>query len=323
MSAYAARLPKADLRLRLEGAVEPELAVALAGRHGLSPEIETGAPVGRVADFAQRMKARLVGLIEAGDFHAAAAAALARAFESRVRHVEMALTPQLHLGRGVAFAAMLEGIAAAFREARARGQTTRLILAFRREDPEEEAFDVLRLAEPHLADFIGIGLTGPEFGHPPQHFARLFARAREMGLKLTCDAGQDGPPEYVRQAAVDLDVDRIDHGDAAAEFPALMREIVERRETLVLRPSANLALGLLDSASAHSLRTLTGAGVSVTLASGDPAWFGDLNANYALLAEELALSKSEILKLVRTGFEAAFLTAEEREAHLAALAEAA
>ncbi|WP_018631540.1 adenosine deaminase [Neomegalonema perideroedes] len=323
MSAYAARLPKADLRLRLEGAVEPELAVALAERHGLAPEIETGSSIGRVADFAARMQARLVGLITAEDFHAAAAAALERAFEGRVRHVEMALTPQLHLPRGVAFAAMLEGIAAAFREARARGQTTRLLLAFRREFSEEEGFEILTAAEPFLADFIGVALTGPEFGQPPQKFARLFARAREMGLKLTCDAGQDGPPEYVRQAAVDLDVDRIDHGDAAAEFPALMREIVERRETLVLRPSANLALGLLDSASAHPLRTLTGAGVSVTLASGDPAWFGDLNANYALLAEELALSKSEILKLARTSFEAAFLTEEEREAHLAALAEAA
>ncbi len=323
MSAYAARLPKADLRLRLEGAVAPDLAAALAERHGVAPQVETEAAVGKVADFAQGMKARLVGLREAEDFHVAASAALARAYEGGVRHVEMALTPQMHLSRGVEIASMVEGVWAAFREARARGQTTRLILAFRREASEEEAFEVLRLAGPHLAGFIGIGLTGPEFGEPPQKFARLFAKAREMGLKLACDAGQDGPPEYVRQAAVDLAVDRIDHGDAAAEFPALMREIVERGLTLVLRPSANLALGLLDSASAHPLRTLTGAGVSVTLASGDPAWFGELNANYALLAEELALSKAEILKLARTSFEAAFLTAEEREAHLEALAEAA
>lgn len=328
MSAYAARLPKADLQLRLEGALTPELAFALAARHGEAlafpnPEAMAAAPIGKTAGFFERMKARLAGLREAEDFHAVAAEALERAHAGSVRHVEMILTPQLHLPRGVGFAAMVDGVSAAFRAARTRGQTVRLILSFRRDSSEEEGFETLAAAESVLGSFVGIGLSGPEFGNPPQKFARLFARAREMGLRLTCDAGQEGPPEYVRQAVADLGAERVNHGDAAAQFPALMKEIVERGASLALCPAANLALGLLESGGHHPLRTLTEAGVCATLASGDPAWFGDLNADYALLAEELALSRTEILKLARAGFEAAFLTEEERATHLVALETAA
>lgn len=328
MSAYAARLPKADLQLRLEGAIAPDLAFALAARRGETlawetPEAMAAAPLGKLTDFLDRLKSRLPGLREPEDFHLAAAAALERAHAGHVRHVEMILTPQLHLSRGVGFAAMVDGVSAAFREARTRGQTLRLILSFRREYSEEEGFETLAAAEPFLGSFTGIGLSGLEFGNPPQKFARLFARAREMGLRLTCNAGQEGPPEYVRQAVADLGVDRVNHGDAAAEFPALMKEIVERGASLVLCPATNLALGLLESGGHHPLRRLTEAGVCATLASGDPAWFGELNEDYALLAEELALSKSEILKLVRAGFEAAFLTEEERATHLVALETAA
>ncbi len=310
--------------MRLEGAIEPDLAFALAARHGealpwASPEaMAHEAGPARLHDFLASLTARLAGLKTAEDFREAAAAALARAWAGGIRHVEMVLTPQLHLPRGVAMGEMVGGVETAFREA-AAGQTTRLILSFRREFSEEEGFETLRAAEPFADSLTAVGLSGPEFGNPPQKFARLFARAKEMGFRLTCNAGQEGPPEYVRQAVADLGVERVKHGDAAAEFPAVMQELRERNVTLALCPNTNLALGLLESESHHPLRSFMDAGVKAVLASGDPAWFGDLNANYATLVEGLALSKSEIFKLARASFQSAFLTEPERERHLAAL----
>jgi hypothetical protein len=34
-------------------------------------------------------------------------------------------------------------------------------------------------------------------GHPPEKFARVFARAKQLGLRLVAHAGEEGPPAYV------------------------------------------------------------------------------------------------------------------------------
>ncbi|GAA3353657.1 hypothetical protein GCM10020366_07720 [Saccharopolyspora gregorii] len=45
----------------------------------------------------------------------------------------------------------------------------------------------------------------------------MFARARELGLRAVAHAGEEGPPEYVREALDLLGVQRIDHGIRALE----------------------------------------------------------------------------------------------------------
>ncbi|MDP0984067.1 hypothetical protein, partial [Klebsiella variicola] len=74
------------------------------------------------------------------------------------------------------------------------------ILSFLRHLSEDEAFATLEAAKPYLHHFIGVGLDSSEVGHPPSKFQRVFAAARELGLKLCAHAGEEGPPEYVREA---------------------------------------------------------------------------------------------------------------------------
>ena len=68
-----------------------------------------------------------------------------------------------------------------------------LILCFLRHLSEESAFETLEQALPFRDKFIGVGLDSSELGHPPEKFARVFARCKELGLHLVAHAGEEGP----------------------------------------------------------------------------------------------------------------------------------
>src|SRR3546814_19972180 len=90
-------------------------------------------------------------------------------------------------------------------------------MCFLRHLDEESALATLAEAEPWLDRIDGVGLDSSERGHPPGKFARVFARARELGLKLVAHAGEEGAPGYVWEALDILKVHRIDPGNPALE----------------------------------------------------------------------------------------------------------
>ena len=85
--------------------------------------------------------------------------------------------------------------------------TASLILCFLRHLSEEEAFACLEEALPLREKIVGIGLASSEVGHPPEKFAKVYARARELGFRLVAHAGEEGPPAYIWSA---LDVLRVE-----------------------------------------------------------------------------------------------------------------
>ena len=94
---------------------------------------------------------------------------------------------------GVPFNDVIEGILSGLEEGgKAFGITSHLILSFLRHLSEEDAFKTLEQAEPYLDKILGVGLDSSEVGHPPSKFERVFAKAREMGLKSFAHAGEEG-----------------------------------------------------------------------------------------------------------------------------------
>ncbi len=62
-------------------------------------------------------------------------------------------------------------------------------------------------------------------------------------------------------------------------------------------------------------------GIIATVNSDDPAYFGGyVNENYKVLAENLELTKQDILTLARNGFEASFASQVEKRSMLRKLA---
>ncbi|MFM5916895.1 MAG: adenosine deaminase, partial [Novosphingobium sp.] len=194
-----ARLPKAELHLHIEGSLEPELLFELAARNKVAipfanvEAVRAAYSFSNLQDFLDIYYQGMSVLIAERDFFDLTWAYLLRAHADNVRHVEIFFDPQGHTARGVAFAAILDGIERALKRGEAElGISYRLIMCFLRHLPEEEAFATLAEAEQHLPRIHGVGLDSSELGHPPAKFERVFAEARRLGLHVTAHAGEEG-----------------------------------------------------------------------------------------------------------------------------------
>ncbi|MFE6306312.1 adenosine deaminase [Nocardiopsis sp. NPDC057823] len=310
-------LPKAELHLHIEGTLEPELAFTLARRNNITlpyttvDELRSAYEFTDLQSFLDLYYALTDVLRTEADFTDLTRAYLARAAAQGVRHAEIFFDPQAHTARGIPLDTVIGGITAALDTARAdHGISTHLIMCFLRDRPAAEALDTLNAARPHLDRIIGVGLDSAEVGHPPNDFAHVFAAARDLGLRLVAHAGEEGPPDYIRQA-LDLGAERIDHGIRCLEDPDLVARLAAARTPLTVCPMSNVRLRAVDTMADHPLPALMDAGLLVTVNSDDPAYFGGyVDDNYRALAEHLHLTREQLRTLARNSFEASFLPAD-------------
>ncbi|TWC69777.1 adenosine deaminase [Herbaspirillum sp. SJZ099] len=324
LAAFIAGMPKTELHLHIEGTLEPELMFALAQRNQVALPYASVEDLRAAYDFSDLQS--FLDLYYAGadvlrteqDFYDMTAAYIARAQADNVRHAEIFFDPQTHTERGIPIATVFAGIAAALRDARRRdGFGSAMIMSFLRHLSEEDAFATLEAALP-LRDqyqdlWSGIGLDSSERGNPPEKFARVYARCRELGFRLVAHAGEEGPAAYVTGALDVLKVERIDHGVRSEEDPALMKRLAQERIPLTVCPLSNLKLCVVKDMAEHNLARLLDAGLAVTVNSDDPAYFGGyMTANYQAVAGALDLSREQVLQLARNGIEACFLPEEDK-----------
>ncbi|MBX3657159.1 MAG: adenosine deaminase [Ramlibacter sp.] len=317
-------MPKAELHMHIEGSLEPELIFALAQRNGVAlpyasvDALRQAYAFTNLQSFLDIYYAGASVLLKEQDFYDMAWAYLLRAQADHVLHTEMFFDPQTHTARGVSMATVVNGLHRACMDARTQlGVSASLILCFLRHLSEEEAFETLEQALPHRDQFIGVGLDSSEVGHPPEKFARVFARCRELGFHLVAHAGEEGPPAYVWTALDLLKVERIDHGVQSTRDPALMRRLAQDRIPLTVCPLSNLKLCVFPSLSEHNLGALLDAGLAATVNSDDPAYFGGyLNENFTQTFAATGLGAQHAYQLARNSFEAAFVDAGARRAWL-------
>ena len=307
-------MPKAELHMHIEGSLEPELIFALAQRNGVAlsyPSVEALRAAYAFTDLQSFLDIYYAGasvLLKEDDFHDMAWAYLLKARDENVRHTELFFDPQTHTDRGVPFEMVIKGLSRACVRARTElGVSASLIMCFLRHLSEESAFETLEAALPYREHFIGVGLDSGERGNPPEKFARVFARCRELGLRLVAHAGEEGPAAYIVSALDVLHAERIDHGVRCVEDPTLVRRLASQGTPLTVCPLSNIKLCVFKAMPEHNLKSLLAQGLKVTINSDDPAYFGGyLNQNFLETFEGLGLDAQAAYTLARNSFEASF-----------------
>jgi adenosine deaminase len=314
------RMPKAELHIHIEGSLEPELIFAMAQRNGVAipyasvEDLRRAYAFTNLQSFLDIYYAGASVLITERDFFDMAWAYLRKAKEDNVVHAEIFFDPQTHTARGIAMETVINGLHRACEQARTElGVSASLILCFLRHLSEEEAFQTLEQALPLRDKFIGVGLDSSEVGHPPEKFARVFARCRELGLHLVAHAGEEGPPAYVWTALDLLKVERIDHGVQSSKDPQLMRRLAQDRIPLTVCPLSNLKLCVFPALERHNIGQLLEAGLVATVNSDDPAYFGGyMNDNFTRTFAATGLSPAQAWQLANNSFEASFVGADDK-----------
>ncbi len=314
-------MPKAELHIHIEGSLEPELIFQLARRNGVNLPYASVEDLRRAYAFTDLQSfldiyyAGASVLLKEEDFFDMAWAYFQRAKADGVVRAELFFDPQTHTERGVPMATVIGGLKRACDQAAAQlGISAALILCFLRHLSEESAFETLEAALPYRQHFIGVGLDSSERGHPPEKFARVFARCRELGLHPVAHAGEEGPPAYIWSALDVLKVERIDHGVRCLEDPALVQRLAAEGVPLTVCPLSNVKLCVFPTLAQHNLVTLLDAGLCVTVNSDDPAYFGGyLLQNFTETFDALPqLGMQHAYTLARNSLQASFAPAADK-----------
>jgi adenosine deaminase len=311
-------MPKAELHLHLDGSLRIGTALELARTRGIeAPATWRGMFDALVAPMPCRDQAELLRAFDLPIALMQDAAALERItaelVESKaaegVRYVEIRWGPLLHVARGLSLHDGIEAVVRGAEAAAARtGTVVRLIsTALRSHDPEENVRLAQTAARFRHRGLTGWDLAGPEAAFPdPLLHARAFEAARAGGLRITVHAGEWGGAAQVRRA-LEVNPERIAHGEAAADDPALVAELTARGVCLDLCPTSNVQAGIVPSLAAHRLAALHRAGAPVTLNTDDTTVSDiTLTEEYARAVGEAGLALPELWAIDRFALDVAF-----------------
>jgi aminodeoxyfutalosine deaminase len=316
-TAFIRHLPKAELHLHLEGAVEPETLFELRQRHGEHATLAQTEALYRYDDFQsflmafKEVSAHLRG---PDDFEFITYQLMQRLKEENVLHAEVYVAVGVCLYRKQDFPAIFEGLERGrARGARDFGVSLLWIFDATRHFGVEQAQEAFELAVRYQdRNVIGVGIGGDEQKAPPELFRGVYGYAADNGLRLTAHAGETGSPESI-WGALNLRAERIGHGFTAGRDPDLIEELAYRQIPVEICLTSNLRTGVCKAIAEHPAKTFFDQGIMITLNTDDPALFGTtLSREYQLAQDAFGFTDEHLRELARNSFEASFLTPEKK-----------
>ena len=299
---------KAELHCHLDGALRPSTAEELAD----SLELDVPRPLRLVAEIPCASQAEYltffadpIAVLQTGAGLERAARELGEdSAADGVEYLEVRWAPRLHLARGLEVDQVIQAVLRGLASAPLRSSA---IVCAMRHHPVEDNVALARAAGRFAGlGVVGFDLAGDEARWPAAPQRPAFEAARACGLRLTCHAGEAGPPSNVVDALA-LGVERIAHGVLGASDPAVVQRVRAVGVTLDLCPTANWKCNLVSRLEDHPLPALVRAGVRCTI-STDSATVAKttLSNEFELAHSRLGMSLEELRRCNETAFEARF-----------------
>jgi aminodeoxyfutalosine deaminase len=324
LPASVASLRKAELHLHLEGSIQPATVCALTAQHNIlltEDEVRRRYTYRDFDGFIDAFKWVTSFLREPRDYGLIARDLSEYLLTQGVVYAEVTLSIGVMLLRKQQPEANFEAILRATEPFEKRGLRLNWVFDAARQFGAEAAMGVVREAKRCPSKtIVAFGIGGDEMSVATEEFRPVYEQAANNGLHLLMHAGEVGGPEKIREAIELLNVERIGHGIAAAQDPALMDLLVDRRIPLEICPQSNIRTGALAKQlrlseariTDHPLPQLWRHGIPIVLSTDDPAMFHTtMLAEYENVAQ-MGLGETELAQLVNMSFEQAFLSENEK-----------
>jgi adenosine deaminase len=317
-------IPKVELHRHLEGSVRFDTAWQWAQHSPTLAEV-TRAELRNLIEFDgvvgyDRFLKKFLTLRELYYDRAAIAQVMREAVEDaahdNIRYLELRLSPD-HFAKQGSFD-LEETAALLFRTGQATAHETgiqvRYLCTITRNYSAETCERILDIALRYRNEgVVGFDLAGNELLESGAHIRALLKRASDEGLGVSIHAGEAGVAEPVWEAIDSLYANRIAHGVASIQEPALLKALRERNILLEVCPTSNLHTGAAATAAHHPLAELIRAEVPVAICTDDPAISRiTLSDEYAFALEVSELSYDALYSTVIGAAEASFLPEAEK-----------
>ncbi|TXE88167.1 adenosine deaminase [Campylobacter volucris] len=320
MKTFLQNIPKVELHLHIEGSLEPKMMFDLAKKNNITLKYKSEEEIKKAYDFSNLQD--FLGIYYQGanvlqtkqDFYDLTFAYMKKCKEQNVIHTEIFFDPQTHTARNIPLKDVIEGIWEALQKAKNEfGVSSFLIACILRHLSEEDGLKTLNELCLYKDKIKAIGLDSSELNNPPFKFKNLFKKAKEEGFLLVMHAGEEGDSEYIKQA-LELGVNRIDHGVRCQEDLELVKQLAKSQIPLTVCPLSNIKLKVFNTMQEHNILKLLKQNLCVCVNSDDPAYFGGyILENFISLDEAFKLSKDEVKKLCINAVNSSFLDINEKE----------
>lgn len=313
LAAFVKGLPKTETHLHIEGACPFQLLQQLDPvRHACPPPFWDDHF--RYHSFGQFMDLYVQYCAEffssAQRYHDAAKIMLENCVDQGCRYVETSF----HLPTLLYIEDDGPSVIDAIREAAPPGLELRIFAGMCHNDYEDAGRDLIDSCL-EWEGLDGIDLHGPEDFPLEPWTATIWEKARLAGKFTKAHAGEFMGAEFVDLVLDELKVTRIQHGVRAIENPNTVKRLVDQSIALDVCPISNVKLAVkgIPSMALHPIRQLFDEGVTVTINSDDPFFFGNrLSEEYYALYQELGFSYQELSKIADNGFRIALLDEAKR-----------
>lgn len=318
--------PKAELHLHLEGSVQPATVSALTRRHGVittEQEVRAAYAYKDFLGFLEAFKWVTSFLRDPQDYALITRDLAEQLLAQNVIYAEITLSIGIMQLRKQSVEANFEAILAASEPYAARGLQMNWVFDAVRQFGSDAAMAVVNVAEAcKHKSIVAFGIGGDELRIDTREFRAVYDKAASIGLHRLIHAGEVGGPEKIRESIELLGAERIGHGIAAAQDPALMDFLAERKIPLEVCPQSNLRTGALArqlnrpkaTLADHPLPKLLRHGIPIVLSSDDPAMFEATLLDEYANAARMGLTESELQQLVKSSFAHSFETHRKIEA---------
>ena len=334
---FIATMPKAEIHIHLEGAIQPETVLKMAERHQMldklpSTEVAQLKEWFTFTDFPHFVQIYMTiqdMLRTPEDFALIAYENGADMAAQNIRYRELTFTSYTHTDfqdKGL----VIEDVMAGLEDGRSRakrdfGVEMRWVfdiprnLSFPMRDgitydprPADKTLEYALYGMDH--GVVGFGLGGNEVNAPPEPYAHAFTKAKAAGLLSVPHAGETMGPVSVWGSLRELQADRIGHGVRSIEDDELLATLKEREIPLEINPTSNECLHIYPNMSEHPFRQLDELGLLVTVNSDDPPLFNtNLVQEYEVLATHFGYDEANLARIARNAFTCAAVESDVKQ----------
>lgn len=326
-------IPKAELHLHIEGAIEKNEAIEYVRRNKnfLQQDYEyiICSIFDRITDENFYFKSKeefmetyfkiIIILKTEKDFEELIYNYLKKASSQGVKYVEIFISPQFFLQNGIKLQNIISGYIKGLNKAKEDYNIqSKLIVSFLRDHSLQDGFELLEelknLTSINWKKYIiGIALDSTEEGNPPSKFYSLFKECRQLGLKL-CSHAEEGPLENIEYLIDVIKIDRIDHGFKITQSEKMMKKAFDKLIPFTFCPISNKKLNFkntilnISENQGSFIETVMNHKIIFSLNSDDPGMFNAfIGDNYYYTCLFANLSIEQIAIIAKNSFISSFL----------------
>lgn len=319
-------IPLVDLHRHLEGNIRISTIIDLARKHNLDlpawdedslrPYVQVQTQQPGVMAFLEKFEIPMRVLVDLDACRRIAYEAVLDAAGEGIDYIELRFSPwfmgeKYGLPTQGVVEAVLDGVDAGREES---GIAVKMLGILSRTYGPEIAKQELNALLSHSNKIVGLDLAGDEAKFPAELFKHHFERARDVNWKATVHAGEAAGVESVWQSIKVLGAQRIGHGLAIVQDPALMDYLFERQIGIETNLTSNVQTSSVKDYASHPLKKFLDAGLCASINSDDPGISGiDLRYEYEVAAPQAGLREADIRRAQLNAVESAFMTPKERK----------